>query len=86
MTFVSLRAAKYWQTFRFSKFYFADVFSHISFGLPGLLWTAFELNHCTVYSQESAGCYCANGKCYELARTFKKHQNTCSTNFFFPKN
>ena len=35
-------------------------FSHISFGLPRPLRTAFELNNCTAYSKKSAGCDCAN--------------------------
>ena len=68
-----LRAAKCWQTSLFSKFVFEDGFLHISFGLPGPLRTAFELKHWSEDVEKSAGCDCATGKCYQLAKKYKKH-------------
>ena len=64
MTFASFEGRKMLANSVFSKFVFEDEFLHISFGLPGPLWTAFELKNCTAYSKISAGCDCANGECY----------------------
>ena len=73
-----LRAAKYLQTLLFSKIDFEYVFLHISMGFPGLLPGAFELKDCTANSNKLAGCDCANRKCYEFTKKFKKNQNTFS--------
>ena len=45
---------------------------HISFGLSRPLRTALELKNYTVYSEKSAGCDCANGECYYLAKNVPK--------------
>ena len=55
-----LRAAKCWQTSLFRNIFF-KLFLHISFGLSGPLWTAFELKNSTAYSKKSGACDCANG-------------------------
>ena len=47
-----------------SKFVFGNIFLHISFGLPGTLQKAFELKIALPTAKKSAGCDCANGKCY----------------------
>ena len=59
-----------------------DISSHMSFGLPGPLWTPFELTKWFSGVERWARCGCTNATCAQLAKQSKNINKYSPPNIF----